>query len=204
MSSLRRSRLLSTLSRLRANPNPNSNSNSLTSQAGIPSRNSLASFLFPSFQSFSTRTDDDSDFLSSESPSELQPIKFELDAVTEGVVNGSRVVEESILPVGAVISLLDSFHDLTGLPWWIIITSSTLGGTLWFQNLTEFPHGGLASIFPLLIAGLHYVNVQKWFNEANEGTFLFDLFRENNSYRSENIRLETNRKELELILQLRA
>lgn len=34
------------------------------------------------------------------------------------------------------------------------------GGALWFQNLTEYPHGVLGPIFPLLIAGLHYVNVQ--------------------------------------------
>ncbi|KAG9447318.1 hypothetical protein H6P81_013446 [Aristolochia fimbriata] len=34
------------------------------------------------------------------------------------------------------------------------------GGTLWFQNLTEFPHGILAPVFPLLIASLHYINVQ--------------------------------------------
>lgn len=34
------------------------------------------------------------------------------------------------------------------------------GGALWFQNLTEYPHGVLGPIFPLLIAGLHYANVQ--------------------------------------------
>lgn len=34
------------------------------------------------------------------------------------------------------------------------------GGTLWFQNLTEVPNGTLGPIFPLLIAGLHFVNVQ--------------------------------------------
>ncbi|KAJ6975300.1 hypothetical protein NC653_031225 [Populus alba x Populus x berolinensis] len=99
LSALRRSRPLSTLSRLLANPNPNSNSNSLTSQPAIPSRNSLASFHFPSCQSFSTRTDDDSDFLASESPTASEPINFKLDAITEGVVNGSNVFEESIFPV---------------------------------------------------------------------------------------------------------
>ncbi|XXG68942.1 hypothetical protein AAC387_Pa06g1924 [Persea americana] len=34
------------------------------------------------------------------------------------------------------------------------------GGMLWFQNLTEFPHGALGPIFPILIATLHYINVQ--------------------------------------------
>ncbi|XP_044483698.1 ALBINO3-like protein 2, chloroplastic isoform X2 [Mangifera indica] len=41
------------------------------------------------------------------------------------------------------------------------------GGTLWFQNLTEFPHGLLGSIFPILIAGLHYTNVQLSFRKSS-------------------------------------
>ncbi|KAI3455728.1 hypothetical protein Pfo_012391 [Paulownia fortunei] len=161
--------------------------------------------------------------------------------------------DEPILPVQAIISLLDSYHEVTGFPWWIIISSSTValrlalfplivlqlkklkrigellpklpppfppplsgrsfrdqiaifwkekkaagcpsvfwffssfvvqvpcfflwlmsfrrmslghhpgfdtGGTLWFQNLTEYPHGVLGPIFPLFIAGLHFINVQ--------------------------------------------
>ncbi|XP_076935040.1 ALBINO3-like protein 2, chloroplastic [Bidens hawaiensis] len=34
------------------------------------------------------------------------------------------------------------------------------GGTLWFQNLIELPHGMTGCIFPLLIASLHLVNVR--------------------------------------------
>ncbi|KAJ0013907.1 hypothetical protein Pint_21320 [Pistacia integerrima] len=34
------------------------------------------------------------------------------------------------------------------------------GGTLWFQNLTEFPHGLLGPIFPIVIAALHSSNVE--------------------------------------------
>jgi len=34
------------------------------------------------------------------------------------------------------------------------------GGALWFQNLTELSHGYSGFIFPFLIAGLHYINVQ--------------------------------------------
>ncbi|KAF6143604.1 hypothetical protein GIB67_012403 [Kingdonia uniflora] len=41
------------------------------------------------------------------------------------------------------------------------------GGTLWFQNLTEFPHGVLGPVFPMLIAGLHYVNIQISFKTSN-------------------------------------
>lgn len=34
------------------------------------------------------------------------------------------------------------------------------GGILWFHNLTEFSHGALGPVFPILVAGLHYLNVQ--------------------------------------------
>ncbi|TVU12361.1 hypothetical protein EJB05_46002, partial [Eragrostis curvula] len=34
------------------------------------------------------------------------------------------------------------------------------GGALWFHNLTEFPHGASGLAFPILVAGLHYLNVQ--------------------------------------------
>ncbi|XP_073040212.1 ALBINO3-like protein 2, chloroplastic isoform X3 [Primulina eburnea] len=42
--------------------------------------------------------------------------------------------EEVFLPVRALISLLDSYHDLTGFPWWIIISSSTVA-----MRLALFP-----------------------------------------------------------------
>ncbi|PON36601.1 Membrane insertase [Trema orientale] len=41
------------------------------------------------------------------------------------------------------------------------------GGALWFQNLTELPHGVLGSIFPVVIAGLHYINVQISFQRSS-------------------------------------
>ncbi|CAI9090922.1 OLC1v1025813C2 [Oldenlandia corymbosa var. corymbosa] len=43
------------------------------------------------------------------------------------------------------------------------------GGIFWFQNLTEYPTGALGPIFPLLIAGLHYVNVQISFRKSSLG-----------------------------------
>ncbi|KAK4352736.1 hypothetical protein RND71_028254 [Anisodus tanguticus] len=86
--------------------------------------------------------------------------------------NVSASVEESIFPVRALMSLLDGCHDLTGFPWCSSSSSCYLledifsvfdpGGTLWFQNLTELPSGVLGPVFPLLIAGLHYVNVQSF------------------------------------------
>ncbi|XP_050381361.1 ALBINO3-like protein 2, chloroplastic [Argentina anserina] len=171
--------------------------------------------------------------------------------------------EEPLLPVQGLISVLDHFHDLTGLPWWIVVASSTVamrfallpllivqldrlkrisvffpklpaplppmfsgksfinqfsvfrkerkeigcpsyfwflafpavqipcfflwlttirrmsldnhpgfdcGGTLWFQNLTELPHGVTGPIFPLLIAGLHYANIQISFKTSSLNT----------------------------------
>ncbi|KAL3324215.1 hypothetical protein AABB24_038412 [Solanum stoloniferum] len=41
------------------------------------------------------------------------------------------------------------------------------GGILWFQNLTEVPSGVLGPVFPLLIAGLHYINVQVSFQKSS-------------------------------------
>ncbi|XP_019186097.1 PREDICTED: ALBINO3-like protein 2, chloroplastic isoform X2 [Ipomoea nil] len=232
-----------------------------------PVLSSLAStqqFLVPfcvcSFsRSFSTRESasiegvpcQDNDFTDSQSatPSDL---------FLGGDVVGGGSVEEPILPVRVLISLLDGYHDLTGFPWWAVIASGTLamrlallpftvlqlhklkrigellpklprpfpppmsgrtfkdqfqhfrreksaagcpsllwfiasfavqvpcfllwlttirrmsldhhdgfdwGGTLWFQNLTEVPNGTLGPIFPLLIAGLHFVNVQVSFQK---------------------------------------
>lgn len=157
------------------------------------------------------------------------------------------------LAMGALVDVLDGFHSLTGLPWWITISFSTVamrlsilpvlmlqlqktakigqlfrqlppplppplsgrsfrdqyslfqkkrrelgcpsflwnlayfsvqfpcfilwissirsmcvnnhpgldnGGVLWFHNLTEFSHGALGPVFPILVAGLHYLNMQ--------------------------------------------
>ncbi|XP_026387334.1 ALBINO3-like protein 2, chloroplastic isoform X2 [Papaver somniferum] len=43
------------------------------------------------------------------------------------------------------------------------------GGALWFQNLTQIPHGSFAVTFPILIAGLHYVNIQLSFRGSSVG-----------------------------------
>ncbi|KAK2978488.1 hypothetical protein RJ640_003242 [Escallonia rubra] len=40
------------------------------------------------------------------------------------------------------------------------LAPSSKGGALWFKNLTQTPSGVLGLIFPLLIAGLHLINVQ--------------------------------------------
>ncbi|CAN6714631.1 unnamed protein product [Malus baccata var. baccata] len=41
-----------------------------------------------------------------------------------GVLNSGA--EKSLLPLDELISMLDWFHQLTGLPWWVVIASSTL------------------------------------------------------------------------------
>lgn len=181
--------------------------------------------------------------------------------VVQGVID-SAGSDELILPVRAVISLLDGLRDVTDLPWWVVIASSTLalrlalfpllvlqlkklktigesfsklppplppplsgrsymdqislfqkerkaigcpsylwflayfsvqipcfllwmtsirrmsldhhpgfdcGGTLWFQDLTEYSHGLLGFVFPLFIAGLHYTNIQISFRTFSVG-----------------------------------
>ncbi|KAL8218171.1 hypothetical protein R6Q57_021544 [Mikania cordata] len=168
--------------------------------------------------------------------------------------------EEAILPVRCLVWFLDTLHDLTGMPWWVVIIISTLalrvaifpvllvqlrklkrnaelasklppplpppfsgkswiehykhfrdkrkeigcpsflwilaypsvqipcfilgtasvrqmaldhhpgfecGGTLWFQNLIELPHGVTGYIFPLLLASLHFVNVRVSFGKSS-------------------------------------
>uniref|UniRef100_A0ACD5XXH2 Uncharacterized protein n=1 Tax=Avena sativa TaxID=4498 RepID=A0ACD5XXH2_AVESA len=41
------------------------------------------------------------------------------------------------------------------------------GGILWFHNLTEFSHGTLGPVFPILVAGLHYLNIQISFQTSH-------------------------------------
>lgn len=52
------------------------------------------------------------------------------------------------------------------------------GGALWFQNLTEYPHGVLGPIFPFLISSLHFINVQVFtiwlFKEQTCATYFFE------------------------------
>ncbi|XP_058187094.1 ALBINO3-like protein 2, chloroplastic [Rhododendron vialii] len=205
---------------------------------------------------------------------ELIDSGFSSSVSDAGDVDGSEIAEalvsasdvggdgEPILPVRALISLLDLFHNSTGWPWWVLIASSTLalritllpvlifqlkkskkiaellpklpppfppplsggsyreqfslfrkerravgcpsylwllayvsvqvpcfllwmttirrmsldhhpgfdcGGTLWFQNLTDFPHGVSGTIFPLLIASFHFANVQISFRTFSAG-----------------------------------
>ncbi|KAK7243288.1 hypothetical protein RIF29_38081 [Crotalaria pallida] len=178
--------------------------------------------------------------------------------------------ESPILPIRAVISILDAFHEFSAFPWWMTIASSTLvlriillfplvftlhkvkrigefapklpppfpppfsgksyirqflffqkkrkavgcpsyvwplvpfivqvpcfflwmfsirkmslnghpgfnsGGALWFQNLTELSHGYSGFIFPVMIASLHYIIVQRSFRNplVEETRDIFDL-----------------------------
>ncbi|CAB4316078.1 unnamed protein product [Prunus armeniaca] len=229
------------------NPNPNPNSNLLSPH---PPWNSYAfpqTLTFSHSRFLSSSSSDDSDFV------QLGVSGADSAAQSELLNLGGCAGEEYLLPVRALISVLDGFHDLTRLPWWMVIASSTLamrlsllpllivqlqklkrigellpklppplpppfsgkssldqislfrkersaigcpsllwflasfsvqvpcfllwlnsirrmslgnhpgfdcGGTLWFNNLTELPHGVYGAIFPFLIAGLHYANVQ--------------------------------------------
>ncbi|GAB2277201.1 hypothetical protein Dimus_011908 [Dionaea muscipula] len=210
--------------------------------------------------------------MNSRTVSELEILGYNDGLQTAGgaVALDGAWFDESFLPVRVLIYFLDRFHDLTGLPWWIIIVSSTLalrvtllpliilqlhklikiaqlfpklpppfpppfsgrsvidqfshfrsekkaigcpsylwfwasfcvqvpcfllgmtsirrmslehhpgfdiGGILWFQNLADYPHGGLGPIIPALIAGLHLFNVQISFRSSTVGkdTGMFSL-----------------------------
>ncbi|KAF5733543.1 putative cytochrome oxidase biogenesis protein [Tripterygium wilfordii] len=216
--------------------------------------NSLPAFRLCLSESFSTRSTGESDH---ELWTNSELVNTELNHVID---SGACTVEESILPVRALISLLDGFHDFTGLPWWFIIVSSTIamrmalspllilklhklkriselfpklppplpppmsgrsyidqislfqkerrsigcpsflwfvsylsvqvpcfflwmssirrmsldhhpgfdcGGIFWFQNLTEYPHGISGSIFPVMVAAFHYINIQISFRDSS-------------------------------------
>ncbi|XP_054815114.1 ALBINO3-like protein 2, chloroplastic isoform X2 [Prosopis cineraria] len=84
--------------------------------------NSLAVLGAFSSRTFSTSfPDDDSEILGSD-PLVLSELLNGNEPVAAGVTDGN----DYIFPVQAVISMLDGFHDLTGLPWWMVIASSTL------------------------------------------------------------------------------
>ncbi|MBA0799854.1 hypothetical protein Gohar_010343 [Gossypium harknessii] len=56
-------------------------------------------------------------------PARVSPIPY---PATRSFFTSSNNVEESILPVRAIVSLLDGYHNLTGFPWWITIVTSTM------------------------------------------------------------------------------
>ncbi|QCE12499.1 preprotein translocase subunit YidC [Vigna unguiculata] len=201
-------------------------------------------------RAFSTRSSDERN-LGLDSFVVDSQVNAELLKAIADISGGSE--EDAVFPVRVLISLFDSFHELSGFPWWLTIVSSTLalriailfplvltlhklktigeffpklpppfpppfsgksyirqflffqkkrkasgcpsyfwplipfivqvpcfflwmisirkmslnghpgfdcGGALWFQNLSELSHGYSGFIFPFLIAGLHYINVQ--------------------------------------------
>ncbi|XP_057515424.1 ALBINO3-like protein 2, chloroplastic isoform X1 [Amaranthus tricolor] len=237
---------------------------SLSSSSPLPTTSNSTLPLFSrhttSFRYFSAQPSD-SDFthqLNSVTESELRSL---------GYIDGSQVsdaagtlLDDLHLPIRCVVSLLDGYHDLTGLPWWIVIASSTVamritlspwillqlhklrqigevfpklpppfpppfsgrsfvnqfslfwrkrrelgcpsflwfvasitvqlpcfllwmtsirkmsldqhpgfdtGGILWFQNLTEVSNGPFGLILPVLIAGLHFCNIQVSFRSVS-------------------------------------
>ncbi|KAI3869400.1 hypothetical protein MKX03_028707 [Papaver bracteatum] len=226
---------------------------------------------FPSFQSLAIHTSSDDEnegfnFNDLEFNKESDLLNSGFDHSPDEVVKEVISVVDNVSwydpAVQTVVSLLDGFHGLTNLPWWIVIASSTLalrltilpvlvlqfskakqiselfpklpppmpppfsgksireqfllfrkerkaigcpsylwnfayisvqipcfllwmhtirrmsleqhpgfdcGGALWFQNLTQIPHGSFAVTFPILIAGLHYVNIQLSFRGSSVG-----------------------------------
>ncbi|OAY73142.1 ALBINO3-like protein 3, mitochondrial, partial [Ananas comosus] len=96
---------------------------------GIPSR----SFSRPSWPGPSDDSRGGDAYISSDPEVELGAILGsedgrEVSSVGGTIVEGVAGDGESLwdYPVGAVVALLDGYHDLTGLPWWVIISTSTL------------------------------------------------------------------------------
>lgn len=101
-------------------------------QPSNPPPRHLAAYNFLFSRSFSTsessgQFDGDSDLTQSELLSGVR-------TAGSGEIGVDSVTEESILPVRALIWLLDGYHDFTGFPWWLVIASSTL-----VLRLTLFP-----------------------------------------------------------------
>ncbi|KAL9257615.1 ALBINO3-like protein [Drosera capensis] len=85
--------------------------------------------------------------MTSRTVSELETLGYRDGAgAAVGVGNGGWVwFDESFLPVRGLVALLDGVRDLTGLPWWIIIASSTLALRV--------------TMLPLIILQLHKLKV---------------------------------------------
>uniref|UniRef100_A0A7N0RAY3 Uncharacterized protein n=1 Tax=Kalanchoe fedtschenkoi TaxID=63787 RepID=A0A7N0RAY3_KALFE len=79
---------------------------------------------FSCSRSFSSLSSHDADHFRETTGSSSERLDAVSQVVEEAVNSG--VDGDYILPVRALISLLDGYHDLTGLPWWVIICSSTL------------------------------------------------------------------------------
>ncbi|URE39849.1 hypothetical protein MUK42_06135 [Musa troglodytarum] len=79
-------------------------------------------------------TREDGNFGSSDLGSDFSPLRGSPTGVEPSIMglDGPGMVEEVAgesvwsSPMRAVISLLDGFHDFSGLPWWVIISTSTL------------------------------------------------------------------------------
>lgn len=95
--------------------NPNPNSNLLSPH---PPWNSYAfpqTLTFSHSRFLSSSSSDDSDFV------QLGVSGADSAAQSELLNLGGCAGEEYLLPVRALISVLDGFHDLTRLPWWVLI-----------------------------------------------------------------------------------
>lgn len=82
------------------------------------------------------------------------------------------------------ISDLNLFFNIPWCFFWVWAAILSLqGGALWFQNLSDLPAGSFGPVFPILVAGFHYINIQVFANTWNfkylsMGSILcFSLFR---------------------------
>lgn len=62
------------------------------------------------------------------SPPCFSPLRRFISSYPEFPISSQDIIpkDDSSLPVLAVVQFLDGFHEFTGLPWWMIIASSTV------------------------------------------------------------------------------
>ncbi|KAK7295166.1 hypothetical protein RJT34_18071 [Clitoria ternatea] len=126
-------------------------------------------------RAFSTRSSDD-DESAPDSFGFDPPVSSELLNVIADSSGGPEY--DAVLPVRALIGILDSFHDFSGLPWWLTIVSSTLAlrivllGPLIFslhklKKIGEFIPK-LPPPFPPPFSGKSYIRQFKFFQKKRK------------------------------------
>lgn len=135
-----------------------------------PTPTFLDAFHTRAFSTGSSNDELDTDSLGLDSPVHSEILKTIADSA------GSEDIP--VFPVRAVISLLESFHDLTGFPWWLTIISSTLALRLVLlcplvftlhklKRISEFVPK-LPPPFPPPFSGKSYIRQMRFFEEKRK------------------------------------
>ncbi|KOM37040.1 hypothetical protein LR48_Vigan03g042100 [Vigna angularis] len=91
--------------------------------SALPSSPTLAFFDVFHSRAFSTRCSDERELGLNSFGVDSQVNSELLKAIADTSGSGE---ENAVFPVRVLISMFDSFHELSGFPWWLTIVSSTL------------------------------------------------------------------------------